>query len=312
MLEMQKPKIKVKKNEPTEGVFVISPLERGYGHTLGNVLRRVLISSIPGSAATSVKIEGVYHEFSTIPGVREDTTEIILNLKKLVLKSSSEEPVILKIEKKCKKKECDIYAKDIIAPSEVEIVNKDLYIASLNENGKLNMEIAVKRGRGYVSAEENKEDTEVIGLIPIDSIFTPVLNVSYNVSSTRVGHRTDYDKLTLRIKTNGAVTPDFALSQTAKILSDHMQVLMGITEVIMFESFKEEVEEVEVEEKHPIEELNLSVRPYNCLKREGIDNISQLCDYTEQQLLSIRNLGVKSVNEIKSKLKERELVLKKV
>lgn len=305
---MQKPKIKIIKNTPTEGIFIIEPLERGYGHTLGNVLRRILISSIPSAAATSIKIEGVFHEFSTIPGVREDTTEIILNLKKLVLRSSSEEPVTLKIDKKGK---CEIYAKDIITPSEVEVVNKNLYIASLNKKGKLKMEINVDRGRGYVSAEENKGNTEVIGLIPIDSIFTPVLNVSYDVDLTRVGYKTNYDKLTLRIKTDGSITPDFALSQAAKIFSDHMGVLMGITEVVMFESFKKEEEIPEVEEDIPIEELNLSVRAYNCLKKEGIDNISTLCDYSEQQLLSIRHLGIKSLDEIKSKLEERELSLKK-
>jgi len=304
---MQKPKIKIIKNTPTEGIFIIEPLERGYGHTLGNVLRRILISSIPSAAATSIKIEGVFHEFSTIPGVREDTTEIILNLKKLVLRSSSEEPVTLKIDKKGK---CEIYAKDIIAPSEVEVVNKDLYIASLNKKGKLKMEINVDRGRGYVSAEENKGNTEVIGLIPIDSIFTPVLNVSYDVDLTRVGYKTNYDKLTLRIKTDGSITPDFALSQAAKIFSDHMGVLMGITEVVMFESFKKEEEIPEVEEDISIEELNLSVRAYNCMKKEGIDNISTLCDYSEQQLLSIRHLGIKSLDEIKSKLEERELSLK--
>ena len=307
MLNMQKPKIKIIKNTPTEGIFIIEPLERGYGHTLGNVLRRILISSIPSAAATSIKIEGVFHEFSTIPGVREDTTEIILNLKKLVLRSSSEEPVTLKIDKKGK---CEIYAKDIIAPSEVEVVNKDLYIASLNKKGKLKMEINVDRGRGYVSAEENKGNTEVIGLIPIDSIFTPVLNVSYDVDLTRVGYKTNYDKLTLRIKTDGSITPDFALSQAAKIFSDHMGVLMGITEVVMFESFKKEEEIPEVEEDISIEELNLSVRAYNCMKKEGIDNISTLCDYSEQQLLSIRHLGIKSLDEIKSKLEERELSLK--
>jgi len=307
LLNMQKPKIKIIKNTPTEGIFIIEPLERGYGHTLGNVLRRILISSIPSAAATSIKIEGVFHEFSTIPGVREDTTEIILNLKKLVLRSSSEEPVTLKIDKKGK---CEIYAKDIIAPSEVEVVNKDLYIASLNKKGKLKMEINVDRGRGYVSAEENKGNTEVIGLIPIDSIFTPVLNVSYDVDLTRVGYKTNYDKLTLRIKTDGSITPDFALSQAAKIFSDHMGVLMGITEVVMFESFKKEEEIPEVEEDISIEELNLSVRAYNCMKKEGIDNISTLCDYSEQQLLSIRHLGIKSLDEIKSKLEERELSLK--
>jgi len=309
LLEMQKPKIEIIKNTPTEGVFVIKPLERGYGYTLGNTLRRVLISSIPGAAATSIKIDGVHHEFSTIPGVREDTTELILNLKKLVLKSSSEEPITMRIEKKGK---CDIYAKDIIAPSEVEIVNKDLYIASLNEDGKLKMEINVERGRGYVAAEENKKGKEIIDLIFIDSIFTPVINVGYDVDSTRVGHKSNYDKLTLKIKTNGAVTPDFALSQTAKILSDHMKVLMDITEIVLFDIFIKEEEKPKEKEEIPVEELNLSVRPYNCLKKEGIVYISNLCDYTEQQLKSIRNLGIKSLNEIKKKLEERELTLKKV
>lgn len=309
MLEMQRPKIKIIKNTPTEGVFVIEPLERGYGYTLGNTLRRILISSIPGAAATSIKIDGVYHEFSTIPGVREDTTELILNLKKLVLKSSSEEPVTIRIEKKGKR---DIYAKDIIAPSEVEIVNKDLYIASLNEDGKLKIEINVERGRGYVAAEEHKKGKEIIGLIHIDSIFTPVINVSYDIDSTRVGHKTNYDKLTLKIKTNGAVTPDFALSQTAKTFSDYMRVLMDVTDIALFESFIKEEEKPKEREEIPIEELNLSVRSYNCLKKESIVYISNLCDYTEQQLLSIRNLGMKSLNEIKKKLEERKLTLKKV
>ncbi|GFP23447.1 DNA-directed RNA polymerase subunit alpha [Candidatus Hakubella thermalkaliphila] len=305
---MQKPEIKIEKIDDCEGIFVIEPLERGFGHTLGNSLRRVLLSSIQGYGVTSIKVEGVLHEFSTIEGVKEDTTELILNLKKLVFRSKSEEPIKITLRKK---KPGVVWAGDIQVPAEAEIVNKDLYIATLNEDGRLEMEMTVEKGRGYVSAEQNKRGKESVGEIPIDTIFSPVLRVTYEVAETRVGQRTDFDKLTLYVKTDGSSKPDEALSQAAKILDNHLVLLMNLSA----KSMEEEVFGAsELLLKHgnlpAIEDLRLSARSFNCLKREGIDTIDKLISYSEEELMEIKNFGAKSIDEVKEKLKTLNLKLK--
>lgn len=305
---MQKPEIKIEKIDDYEGLFVIEPLERGFGHTLGNSLRRVLLSSIQGYGITSIKIEGVLHEFSTIEGVKEDTTELILNLKKLVIRSKSEEPIKITLRKK---EPGVVWAGDIQVPAEVEIVNKDLYIATLNEDGRLEMEMTVEKGRGYVSAEENKRGRESVSEIPIDTIFSPVLRVTYEVAETRVGQRTDFDKLTLYVKTDGSIKPDEALSQAAKILDNHLVLLMNLSAKSMEEEVFGASESLLRHSNFPaIEDLELSARSFNCLKREGIDTVDKLISYSEEELLEIKNFGTKSIDEVKEKLKTLNLKLK--
>ncbi len=305
---MQKPEIKIEKIDDYEGIFVTEPLERGFGHTLGNSLRRVLLSSIQGYGITSIKIEGVLHEFSTIEGVKEDTTELILNLKKLVIRSKSEEPIRITLRKK---EPGVVRAGDIQVPAEAEIVNKDFYIATLNEDGRLEMEMTVKKGRGYVSAEENKRGRESVGEMPIDTIFSPVLRVNYEVAETRVGQRTDFDKLTLYVKTNGSIKPDEALSQAAKILDNHLVLLMNLSAKSMEERVFDASEPLLKHSNLPaIEDLDLSARSFNCLKREGIDTIDKLISYSEEELLEIKNFGTKSIDEVKEKLKTLNLRLK--
>lgn len=305
---MQKPEIKIEKIDDHESIFVIEPLERGFGHTLGNSLRRVLLSSIQGYGITSIKIEGVLHEFSTIEGVKEDTTELILNLKKLVIRSKSEEPIKITLRKK---EPGVVWAGDIQVPAEAEIVNKDLYIATLNEDGRLEMEMTVEEGRGYVSAEENKRGKESVGEIPIDTIFSPVLRVTYEVAETRVGQRTDFDKLTLYVKTDGSIKPDEALSQAAKILDNHLVLLMNLSAKSMEEKVFGASEPLLKHSNLPaIEDLELSARSFNCLKREGIDTVEKLISYSEEELLDIKNFGTKSIDEVKEKLKALNLRLK--
>lgn len=305
---MQKPEIKIEKIDDHESIFVIEPLERGFGHTLGNSLRRVLLSSIQGYGITSIKIEGVLHEFSTIEGVKEDTTELILNLKKLVIRSKSEEPIKITLRKK---EPGVVWAGDIQVPAEAEIVNKDLYIATLNEDGRLEMEMTVEKGRGYVSAEENKRGKESVGEIPIDTIFSPVVRVTYEVAETRVGQRTDFDKLTLYVKTDGSIKPDEALSQTAKILNNHLVLLMNLSAKSMEEKVFGASEPLLKHSNLPaIEDLDLSARSFNCLKREGIDTVEKLISYSEEELLDIKNFGTKSIDEVKEKLKTLNLRLK--
>ena len=295
MIEIEKPKIEcVELNESkTYAKFVVEPLERGYGITLGNSLRRVLLSSLPGAAVTSVKIEGVLHEFSTVPGVVEDVTDIILNLKTLVLKTHDEEPQIVRVEAAGPG---EILAEDIIRGSQVEVLNPDQHIATLEKDGKLVMELLVERGRGYRLAEKNKQEDQAIGVIPIDSLFSPVRKVNYTVSDTRVGQITDYDKLTLEVWTNGAIAPDEAISLSAKILNDHLKLFVGLTEKI---SDVETMVETEEEERDKVldmsvEELDLSVRSYNCLKRAGINTVGELIQKTEEDMMKVRNLGKKS------------------
>ncbi|WP_027718569.1 DNA-directed RNA polymerase subunit alpha [Desulfovirgula thermocuniculi] len=312
MLEIEKPRIECVEASPdnTYAKFVVEPLERGYGITLGNSLRRVLLSSLPGAAVTSVKIDGVLHEFSTIPGVREDVTEIILNLKGLCLKLHTDEEKVLRIEATGER---EVKAGDIIHDQDVEILNPDLHIATLADNGRLFMEMTVAKGRGYVPAERNKKGDHVIGVIPVDSVFTPVRKVNYTVENTRVGQRTDYDKLTLEVWTNGSIRPDEAVSLSAKILSEHLRLFIGLTESVKDVEIMVEKEE-EVKNKileMPIEELDLSVRSYNCLKRAGINTVEELLQRTEEDMMKVRNLGKKSLEEVISKLSKLGLSLRK-
>lgn len=300
MLTMQKPEVRIEKLDGNEGLFIIEPLEQGFGNTLGNSLRRILLSSIQSAAITSIKIEGVLHEFSTIDGVKEDTTELILNLKKVVVDCKAEEPVQMYLSKSGPG---DVLAGDIDVPSEAEIINKDLYLAHLEDKAKLEIEMTVKRGRGYLTADENKTGKESIGEIPIDSIFSPVLRINYEVTETRVGQRTDFDKLALYVRTNGSISPKDALSQAAKIMNEHTALLIDISEKSEEEKVFEGPENVQVDDSLPaIEELELSARSFNCLKREGIDMVGKLITYTEQDLLDIKNFGQKSIEEVKEKL----------
>lgn len=312
MIEIERPRIELIEisEDNTYGKIVIEPLERGYGTTLGNSMRRVLLSSLPGAAVTSIKIEGVQHEFSTIPGVLEDTTELIMNIKGLHVLMHSEEPKLLRIEAQG---EGVVTAGDILTDADVEIVNKDHHIATLEKDGKLFVELTLEKGKGYVTADKNKKPNQPIGVIAVDSIFTPVYKVNYDVEHTRVGQRTDYDKLTMELWTDGTIKPDDAMSAAAKILIEHFSIFVGLTDKIL------EIEEPEEEEKDekdklaemPIEELDLSVRSYNCLKRGGINTIYELTLKTADDLLKIRNLGKKSLEEIETKLAEFELSLKK-
>ncbi|NMB35461.1 MAG: DNA-directed RNA polymerase subunit alpha [Firmicutes bacterium] len=310
MIETEKPKIEWEsQDEEHYGRFVIEPLERGYGITLGNSLRRILLSSLPGAAVTSVNIEGILHEFSTIPHVLEAAPEIILNLKELRMKIHSYEPQVLIVDAEG---QGEVKAGDISAPAEVEILNPDLVIATLEEGGKLYMEITARVGRGYVTAERNKFPNQPIGVIPVDSIFTPIRKVNYNVEDTRVGQVTDYDKLTLDIWTDGSIQADEALSSGAKILSNHLSLFINLTEKV--EEVEEDAEEDEDDKEKvlelTIEELDLSVRSYNCLKRAGINNVQELILRTEEDMMKVRNLGKKSLEEVQNKLTELGLALK--
>ena len=282
------------------GRFVIEPLERGFGHTLGNSLRRVLLSSLPGVAVSSVHIEGVQHEFSTIPGVKEDVTEIILNLKTMACKMFADGPKQLTIDVKGP---CELTAGDIKTDDEVEIANPDLHIATLNEDAHLQMQLTLDRGRGYVSADKNKTPSMPIGVIPIDSIFTPVKKVNYTVEDTRVGQSTDYDKLTLEIWTNGTLKPEEAISSAAKILNEHLNLFISLTDQVMPVSMVQpEDDKKDKVLEMTIEELDLSVRAYNCLKRAGINSVAELVQKNQEDMMKVRNLGRKSLEEVEQKL----------
>lgn len=311
MLEIEKPKIQFveKADDNTYGKFVVEPLERGYGTTFGNSLRRILLSSLPGAAVVSVKIDGVLHEFSTIPGVREDTTDIILNLKALSVKLYTDEEKVVRIESEG---DGEVTAADIISDADVEVLNPELVIATLN-GGTLTMEIALAKGRGYVSAEKNKREDHVIGVIPVDSIFNPVVKVNYNVEDTRVGQITDYDKLTLEVWTDGSIAPDEAVSSSAKILGDHLKLFVTLTENISDEVTMVEKEEEKKDKimEMTIEELDLSVRSYNCLKRAGINSVEELVQRSDEDMMKVRNLGKKSLEEVGHKLDELGLSLRK-
>ena len=282
------------------GMFVVEPLERGFGHTLGNALRRVLLSSLPGVAVTTVNIEGVQHEFSTIPGVKEDVTELILNIKGIAAKMYSDQPKQISIDMVGP---CEIKAGDIQTDSEVEIVNTELHIATLNENAHLQIQMTLDNGRGYVSADKNKTNYMPIGVIPIDSIFTPIRKVNYSVEDTRVGQITDYDKLTLEVWTNGVVYPDEGISMAAKILTEQLTLFAGLNSQEMPSSFNEpEDDRREKVLEMTIEELDLSVRAYNCLKRAGINSIAELVQKDQEDMMKVRNLGRKSLEEVEQKL----------
>ena len=293
MIEFQKPNITVVDQEESYGKIVVEPLERGFGTTLGNSLRRVLLTSIPGTALSYVQIDGVLHEFSTIPGVKEDVTKIILNLKKLELKSLSDEEKIAEIDVTGP---AIVTAADLKVDSDVEVLNPDQYICTIAEGGHLQMNIAIKNGRGYVPASENKTEDMPIGVIPVDSLFSPIKKVNYQVENTRVGKRDDYDKLTLEIWTNSSITPNDALSFASKILQEHFKVFMSTDMDAQLEDVMVEKEDNKNEKKleMTIEELDLSVRSYNSLKRAGINTVQELTDKSEADMMRVRNLGRKS------------------
>lgn len=312
MIEIEKPKIEtVEVNDDTSfGKFVVEPLERGYGTTLGNSLRRILLSSLPGAAVTSIQIDGVSHEFSTIEGVVEDVTSIILNIKKLALKIYSDEEKTLEIDVQG---EGIVTAADITHDSDVEILNPDLYIGTLGKNAHFRMRMSAMRGRGYTPAEQNKRDDHPIGVIPIDSIYTPVQRVNYQVENTRVGQSNNYDKLSLDVWTDGSIGPKEAISLGAKILTEHLNIFVGLTDEAQNAEIMVEKEEDQKEKvlEMTIEELDLSVRSYNCLKRAGINTVQELANKTEEDMMKVRNLGRKSLEEVKAKLEELGLGLRK-
>ncbi|ABS20505.1 DNA-directed RNA polymerase subunit alpha [Bacillus cytotoxicus] len=312
MIEIEKPKIEtVELNEDAKyGKFVIEPLERGYGTTLGNSLRRILLSSLPGAAVTAIQIDGVLHEFSTVEGVVEDVTTIILNLKKLALKIYSDEEKTLEIDVQG---EGIVTAADITHDSDVEILNPDLYIATLAKDAHFRVRLTAKRGRGYTPADANKSEDQPIGVIPIDSIYTPVSRVTYQVEKTRVGQVANYDKLTLDVWTDGSIGPKEAISLGAKILTEHLNIFVGLTDEAQNAEIMVEKEEDQKEKvlEMTIEELDLSVRSYNCLKRAGINTVQELANKTEEDMMKVRNLGRKSLEEVKHKLEELGLGLRK-
>jgi len=292
------------------GRFEVYPLERGYGTTLGNSLRRVLLSSLPGAAVTAVKIEGVLHEFSTAPGVVEDITDIILNLKGLSIKMHCDESRTIYVDAQGEGK---VTAGDVICDADVEILNPEHYIATLDMDGLLKMEVSVAKGRGYVNAEKNKQEGQPIGIIPIDSLFSPVVKVNFAVEDYRVGQQTDYDKLTLDVWTDKTIAPDEAISSSARILTEYLDLFVGLTESMPPEVMLIEKEENKKDKlmEMTIEELDLSVRSYNCLKRAGIHTAQELANRTEEEMMKVRNLGRKSLEEVVWKLNELGLSLKK-
>ena len=309
MIEMEKPRLECVESTANYGKFVVEPLERGFGTTLGNSMRRVLLSSLPGVAATSIRIDGVLHEFSTIEGVKEDVTEIILNLKQLICKLHSEEPKKVVIDALGP---CEVKAGDILPDAEVEIINPDLHLATIDANGRLHMEIMLDHGRGYVVADRNKRPDMPIGEIAVDSIYTPITKVNFTVEDTRVGQITDYDKLTLEIWTNGSIKPDEAASYAAKILTEHLMLFINLTDRIQGVEIMVEKEESKKEKilEMNIEDLDLSVRSYNCLKRAGINTVEELVQRDEDEMMKVRNLGRKSLEEVQQKLAQLGLTLR--
>ncbi|MBR4797636.1 MAG: DNA-directed RNA polymerase subunit alpha [Oscillospiraceae bacterium] len=312
MIEIEKPRIEAvdQAEDGSFGRFIVEPLERGFGTTLGNSMRRVLLSSLPGVAAQSIKIDGVLHEFSIIEGVREDVTEIVLNVKGITARLHSEEPKTVYIDAVGP---CEVTAGSIKADAEFEVLDPDWHIATLNKDGVLRMEMTFVHGRGYVSAERNKQEIKPqIGVIPVDSIFTPVLKVNYTVDNTRVGQITDYDKLTLEVTTDRTITAMEAVSMAAKVLCDHLNLFIDLSgkEVeTEFFSDKEEADTSKIYEM-TVEELDLSVRSFNCLKRANINTVEELISKTEDEMMKVRNLGVKSLEEVEAKLASLGLSLK--
>ena len=315
--QIEKPKIeRVEIGENSRyGKFVVNPLERGFGQTLGNSLRRVMLNSLPGVAATSVRIEGVQHEFSTVPGVKEDVAELILNVKLLSVKLFTEQPKVVSIDAVGP---CEVKAGDLKVDDEVEIVNPDLHIATLSEGAHLQMQITLEKGRGYVSAERNKqlslERNKIgmpIGVIPVDSIFTPIRKVSYSVEDTRVGQVTDYDKLTIEVWTNGSILPKEALASAAQILTNNMRLFIDLTVNVVRVDYNEpESDNKDKVLEMTIEELDLSVRAFNCLKRAGINTVAELVQRNQEDMMKVRNLGKKSLEEVEQKLIALGLALK--
>lgn len=303
MIEIEKPRIECQESpdDISYGKFVVEPLERGYGTTLGNSLRRVLLSSLPGTAPTSIRIAGVQHEFSTIPGVKEDVTEIVLNVKGIIARLHCDGPKTVYIEASG---ECEVTAGDIKADGEVEILNPELHIASLGPDGALSMEITLAHGRGYVPADKNKSAQQVIGTIPVDSIYAPVLKVNYAVENTRVGNQTDFDKLTIEVWTDKTISARDALSLGAKILCDHFTLFTDLSDTIgnSCTVVEKEPERPDTVMKMTIEELDLSVRSFNCLKRANINTVEDLTNKTEEEMIKVRNLGRKSLEEVEHKL----------
>ncbi|MGM0366358.1 MAG: DNA-directed RNA polymerase subunit alpha [Actinomycetota bacterium] len=310
MLKIHKPNVSVKHTDDYNGEFVIEPLERGFGHTLGNSIRRVLLSSIEGAAVTRIKIDNVKHEFSTLKGMKEDMLEFTANLKAVVFKMDSEEPVKIRLQKKGP---AQVKASDIKLSSEVEIINPDTHLVTLTKDGEISADLILEKGKGYKTAAENSVEGDPIGVIPVDTIFSPMKKVSFKVENTRVGQMTNFDRLIVDITTNGSVKPQDALSQASKIVSDYMALLIDLSDNNNKDDpIFEEVKEEEEKPNYPsVEELELSVRAYNCLKREGIDTVEKLLNYTEDELLDIRNFGQKSIQEVKDKVKELGLSFKK-
>ena len=310
MIEIEKPRIECIESPTDEsyGKFIVEPLERGYGTTLGNSLRRVLLSSLPGIAVTSIRIAGVQHEFSTIPGVKEDVTEIVLNVKGIIMRLHCDGPKTVYIEASG---EGEVTAGDIKADADVEVLNPELHIATLDTDGSLSMELVVDHGRGYVVAEKNKSAQQIIGTIPVDSVYSPVLKVNYAVENTRVGNRTDYDKLTIEVWTDKTISPRDAVSLGAKILCDHFQLFTDLSETISNESTVKEKVETQRDKvlEMTIEELDLSVRSFNCLKRANINTVEDLIGKTQDEMIKVRNLGRKSLEEVEHKLAMMGLAL---
>ncbi|MGO4937685.1 DNA-directed RNA polymerase subunit alpha [Fundicoccus sp. Sow4_H7] len=311
MIEIEKPEIKTIEvsNDSKFGKIVIEPLERGYGTTLGNSLRRILLSSLPGAAVTSIQIDGVLHEFATVEGVVEDVPTIILQLKQLALKLHTEEDKIVELNVTGPK---TVTAADIIHDNEVQILNPDLHICTLADGAELNMQLNVSNGRGYVRSEHNKRDDMPIGVLPIDSIYTPIKKVNYQVENTRIGQKNAYDKLTLDIWTDGSISPEKSLSLAAKILTEHLNIFVNLSDEARQAEIMVEKEEAEKEKMlvMTIEELDLSVRSYNCLKRAGINTIQELTNKSEAEMIKVRNLGRKSLDEVKQKLANLDLTLR--
>ena len=303
MIAIEKPHIECIETpgEDNYGKYVVEPLERGYGTTLGNALRRIMLSSLPGTAATSIKIAGVQHEFTTIPGVKEDVTEIVLNVKQLICKLHSEGAKTVFIEAVGP---CDLTAGDIKSDGEVEVLNPDLHIATLGSGATLNMEITLNHGRGYVPADRNKGQQDIIGVIPVDSIYTPVYKVNYTVENTRVGNMTDFDKLTIEVWTDSTISARDAVSLGAKILCDHFALFIDLSDTVGARSTVVEKAETQRDKvlELTIEELDLSVRSFNCLKRANINTVEDLISKTEDEMMKVRNLGRKSLEEVINKL----------
>ena len=309
MIEFEKPNITKIDENKDYGKFVIEPLERGYGTTLGNSLRRVLLASLPGAAVTSINIDGVLHEFDTIPGVREDVMQIILNIKGIAVKSYVEDEKIIELDVECP---AEVTAGDILTDSDIEIVNPDHYLFTIGEGSSLKATMTVNSGRGYVPADENKKDNAPVGTLAVDSIYTPVTKVNYQVEPARVGSNDGFDKLTLEILTNGTIIPEDALGLSARILTEHLDLFTNLTEIAKSTEVMKEAD-TESDDRildRTIEELDLSVRSYNCLKRAGINTVHDLTEKSEAEMMKVRNLGRKSLEEVKLKLIDLGLGLK--